>query len=154
MLFSIFDALRIFEALQIFFNKFLLKWEKNEVDFESRIFFEAQNIILFLNLDIPLFFKWSKSQRCFDVAQRCSIQRWNTQRCFSTVERCKFQRWRIQRCFNIDMTLCSIAVSYQPKNNVEPTLKCVLGVLCISSFFSPSVLLKLSKHVKLIIFQN
>ena len=55
MLFSIFDALRIFEALQIFFYKFLLKWEKNEVDFESRIFFEAQNIILFLNLDIPLF---------------------------------------------------------------------------------------------------
>ena len=42
MLFSIFDVLRIFEALQIFFYKFLLKWGKNEEDFESSIFFEAQ----------------------------------------------------------------------------------------------------------------
>ena len=42
MLFSIFDVLRIFEALQIFFYKFLLKWGKNEEDFESNIFFEAQ----------------------------------------------------------------------------------------------------------------
>ena len=41
MLFSIFDVLRIYEALQIFFYKFLLKWGKNE-DFESSIFFEAQ----------------------------------------------------------------------------------------------------------------
>ena len=41
MLFSIFDVLRIYEALSIFFYKFLLKWEKNE-DFESTIFFEAQ----------------------------------------------------------------------------------------------------------------
>ena len=42
LLFSIFDVLRIFEALQIFFYKFLLKWGKNEEDFESSIFFEAQ----------------------------------------------------------------------------------------------------------------
>ena len=42
MLFSIFDILRIFEALQIFFYKFLLKWGKIEEDFESSIFLEAQ----------------------------------------------------------------------------------------------------------------
>ena len=42
LLFSTFDVLRIFEALQIFFYKFLWKWEKNEQEFESRIFFEAQ----------------------------------------------------------------------------------------------------------------
>ena len=42
MLFSIFDVLRIFEALQIFFYKFLLKWGKIEEDFESSIFLEAQ----------------------------------------------------------------------------------------------------------------
>ena len=30
MLFSIFDALRFFEALQMFFDKFLLKWGKND----------------------------------------------------------------------------------------------------------------------------
>ena len=42
MLFSIFDVLRIFEALQIFFYKFLLKWGKIEEDFESSILLEAQ----------------------------------------------------------------------------------------------------------------
>ena len=42
MLFSIFDVLRIFEALQIFFYKFLLKWGKIEEDFESSIYLEAQ----------------------------------------------------------------------------------------------------------------
>ena len=41
MLFSIFDVLRIFEALQILFYKFLLKW-KIEEDFESSIFLESQ----------------------------------------------------------------------------------------------------------------
>ena len=42
LLFSIFDVFRISEALIILFYKFLLKWEKTEVDFESSIFFEAQ----------------------------------------------------------------------------------------------------------------
>ena len=42
MLFSIFDVLRIFEALQILFHKFLLKWGKTEEDFESSIFLEPQ----------------------------------------------------------------------------------------------------------------
>ena len=42
LLFSIFDVLRIFEALQIFFYKFHLKWGKAEEDFESSIFLEAQ----------------------------------------------------------------------------------------------------------------
>ena len=46
LLFSIFDVLRIFEALQKFFNKFLLKWGKNEEDFESSTFFEAQKYYL------------------------------------------------------------------------------------------------------------
>ena len=58
MLFSIFDVLRIFEALQIFFYKFLLKWGKIEEDFESSIFLEAQklkNIILLLNRGLTFF---------------------------------------------------------------------------------------------------
>ena len=42
MLISIFDVLRIFEALQILFYKFLLKWGKIEEDFESSIFLESQ----------------------------------------------------------------------------------------------------------------
>ena len=52
-------------------------------------------------------------------------------------QRCKFQRWRAQRCFNVDLTLCDVATSYQPKNNVEPTSKCLLErllliLVCIS----------------------
>ena len=42
MLFSIFDVLRIFVALQMFFYKALLKWGKNGENVESTIFFEAQ----------------------------------------------------------------------------------------------------------------
>ena len=49
MLFSIFDVLRIFQALQIFFYKFFLKWGKNEEDFESSIFFEGRKYFLFFN---------------------------------------------------------------------------------------------------------
>ena len=41
-MFSIFDVLRIFEALQILFYKFLLKWGKIEEDFESSIFLKSQ----------------------------------------------------------------------------------------------------------------
>ena len=70
--------------------------------------------------------RW-KWQRCFDVVSCCLIQRWNTQRCFNVVECCEFQRWRTQRCFNIDLTLWDVATSYQPKSNVEPTSKCLLG---------------------------
>ena len=40
--FSIFNVLRIFETLEIFFYKSLLKWGKNEKDFEPSILFEAQ----------------------------------------------------------------------------------------------------------------
>ena len=54
MLFSIFDVLRIYEALQIFFYKFLLKWGKNE-DFESSIFFEAQKYYFVFELRLNFF---------------------------------------------------------------------------------------------------
>ena len=33
-----------------------------------------------------------------------------------------------QRCFNVDLTLYDVATSYQPKNNIEPTLKFLLGI--------------------------
>ena len=45
--FSIFDGLRIFEALQMFFYKFLLKWCKNII--------KLKNIILFLNRGLFFF---------------------------------------------------------------------------------------------------
>ena len=60
-----------------------------------------------------------------------NIQKHNVAQC------CKFQRWRTQRCFNFDLTLCDVTASYQPKSNVEPTLKCLQGVqLSTYSLFS------------------
>ena len=55
MLFSIFNVLRIFEALQIFFYKFLLKWGKTEEDFESSIFLEAQKYYFAFELRLECF---------------------------------------------------------------------------------------------------
>ena len=57
MLFGIFDILRIFEVLQIFFYKFLLKWVKIEEDFESSIFLEAQKY--YFAFESRFFFLWS-----------------------------------------------------------------------------------------------
>ena len=116
-----------------------LKMGKNEKNFESNLYFEAQKYYFVFELRLNFFFKWSYSQRCenrrwkwqrcFDVVLRCLIQRWKTQRCFNVVLRCKIQRWRTQRCFNVDLTLCDVATSYQPKKqHVEPTLKCLLGI--------------------------
>ena len=56
MLFSIFDVLRILEALQMFFYKFLLKWGKNEENFESSIFFEAQKYYFVFESRLGFFF--------------------------------------------------------------------------------------------------
>ena len=69
----------------------------------------------------------------FDVVQRCSIQRCIMQRCFIVVQRRKFKRSCIQRYFNVDLTLCNGATTYQPKNNVEPTLKCLLKKMLIET---------------------
>ena len=56
LLFSIFDVLKIFEALQLFFYKFLLKREINEEGFESSIFFEAQTFYCF-KIEVYIFFQ-------------------------------------------------------------------------------------------------
>ena len=56
LLFSIFDVLRIFEALQLFFYKFLLKRGINEEGFESSIFFEAQTFYCF-KIEVYIFFQ-------------------------------------------------------------------------------------------------
>ena len=52
MLFSIFDVLRIFEALQIFFYKFLLKWGKLKKVLSPAYSLKLKNIVLLLNLDL------------------------------------------------------------------------------------------------------
>ena len=140
MLFSIFDVLRIFEALQIFFYKFLLKWGKIEEDFESSIFLEAQKY--YFAFEWRLNFFWN-GYICNVVSTlpnvlKIDVENDNVVSTLSNVvqfnvevhnvmERCNFQRWRTQRFFNVDLTLCYVATSYQPKSNVEPTSKCLLG---------------------------
>ena len=93
----------------ILFYKFFLKWRKNE-DFETL---------------------WKSSLKMITLFRRCSIQLWNIKRGFNVVERSKFQHWRTQHCFNIDLMLCNVATLYQPKNNVEPTLKYLLDRSCL-----------------------
>ena len=137
MLFSIFNILRIFETLPIFFYKFLLKWEKIQKDFESTIFLEAQKYYFAFESRLNFFFKWSYLQRFFDVPQRCENRRWKWQHClrlfnstlkYTTIfQRCKLQGWHTQRCFDVDLTWCNVPTLYQLKSNVEPTLKCLLG---------------------------
>ena len=141
LLFSIFDVLRIFEALQIFFYKFLLKWGKNEEDFESSIFFEAQKYYFVFESRLNFFFQmvifatlfrrcptlWKSTLKMTTLFRRCLTLFNSTLKYTTLFQRCKFQRWRTQRCFNVDLTLCDVATSYQPKNNVEPTSKCLQG---------------------------
>ena len=65
MLFGIFDVLRIFEALQILFYKFLLKWGKIEKDFESSIFLESQKYYFAFESRLICFFFWNDHIRNF-----------------------------------------------------------------------------------------
>ena len=98
---------------------------------------KLKNIILLLNRDF-FFFKWYYSQCCFDVendsvvSTLSNVVQFNVekQRCFKVVQCCKFQLCCTQRYFNVDLTLCYVAMSYQSKNNVDPTLKCLLGNNC------------------------
>ena len=55
MLFSIFNVLRIFEALQIFFYNFLLKWVKMKTILSPVYSLNLKNIILFFNRGLIFF---------------------------------------------------------------------------------------------------
>ena len=100
-----------------------LKWGKNEEKCWVQHILWSSKLLFCFWIDAYIFFQMV----IFATLFRCSVQRWKTQRCFNVVLRCKFQRWQTQRCFNVDLTLCDVAASYQPKNSVEPTLKCLLG---------------------------
>ena len=52
-----------------------LKWGKMKKNIESNIFFEVQKYYFVFESMLMFFFKWSYSQRCFDVAQRCGNPR-------------------------------------------------------------------------------
>ena len=55
LLFSIFNVLRIFEALQILFNKFLLKWGKLKKILRPAYSLNFKSIILLLNRGLIFF---------------------------------------------------------------------------------------------------
>ena len=114
MLFSIFDVLRVFEALQIFFYKFLLKWGKSK-DCESNIFFEAQKYFFVFHLRLNFLFQMVICPTLLNSTA------------FSTLLGVVNYNVDVHNVVNVDLTLCDVATSYQPKNNVEPTLKCLLG---------------------------
>ena len=140
MLFSIFDVLRIFETLQIFFYKFLLKREKSKADVQSRIFFEAQKYDFVLKRGL-IFFQMVILARLF----RRSPTLWKSKLKITTLFRYVQFNVEIHNIastlfgvanFNIDLhnfisTLiwrCVVLRPHiQPKNNVELTLKCLLG---------------------------
>ena len=94
MLFSIFDVLRIYEALKISFYKFLLKWGKNE-HFESTIFFEAQKYYFVYESRLNFFpnghFRNVVSTLPNVVKIDVEVVQFNVE-IYNVVERCKFQR--------------------------------------------------------------
>ena len=73
MLFSTFDVLRFFEAVQMFFYKFLLKWGKNEENCWVQHILWSSKILFCFWIRAYIFFKWSYLQRCFDVANVVKI---------------------------------------------------------------------------------
>ena len=87
MLFSIFDVLRVFKALQIVHYKFLLKWGKVEENFESNIFleslkyyfaFESRLICFFINSHIRNVISTSKcllGRTCDSINYKTNICR-------------------------------------------------------------------------------
>ena len=72
----IYDILKIYAALQIFFYIFhfiLLQNFESIVLNSNNFYMILKNIILCLLRGL-FFSKWSYSKHCFDVAQRCSNQ--------------------------------------------------------------------------------
>ena len=89
------------------------------------------------------FFIWSYSQRCFDAAQlvKIDVKNDNVVSTLSDVVQIIVEIDNVDStlvnvvnanvdvrklCFNVDLTLCDVAASYQPTDNVETTLKCLL----------------------------
>ena len=145
-LFSIFDDLKFSEAQQIFFYKFLLKWGKNEEDFESSIFFEAQKYYFVFESRLNFFFKRSYSQSCFRPCPTLwkSTLKMTTlfRRCLTFFNSTLKYATLFKHCWTLQITKLRYTTlfqrwfdvvrrrdSYQPKNNVEPALECLLRLM-------------------------
>ena len=160
LLFSIFDVLRIFEALQKFFNKFLLKWGKNEADSESSIFFEAQKYYLVFESRLNFFSNGHISNVVWTLPNVVKIDVENGNlfwRCLTLFN--STLKYNVVS-FSVDLTLCDIATSYEPNNNVGfLTLVKFLSVFCVNTliinyyFNSGSQLSNLQDYLLIIILK-
>ena len=152
-----FITFRTFAALQVLLDILLLTWGASE-DYEIVVKTLNSGYSIWINFfvlcrsghfhNVVLMFTYVVKT---DVENKlCLCQRWNTQRWFDVVRRCKFQHWNTQRCFNADRTLSHVATSRQPKDNVETTLKCLLGPYLSWQSTYPN--LKTTRHIKLEFF--
>ena len=74
---------KFFADQQIFFLKWRIKWIRFWV--QCTLWSTKLLLCFWLGANFFFFFKWSYSQRCFDVAQGCENLRWNRQHCFDVV---------------------------------------------------------------------
>ena len=130
MLFSVFDVLRVFEALQMFFYNFLLTWVKNERNFESSIFFEGPKYYFVFESRLNFFSNGQVGNVASTLTNvvKIDVENNNVVSTFSKVVQFNVEKhnvvstfffWRTQRCFNVDLTLCDVATSYQPKKTLN-----------------------------------
>ena len=128
MLFSIFDVLRTFEALQIFFYKMGKNWGRfwvQHIPWSSKILFCFWIETYFFI--IIIFFEMAKFGTLF---RRCPALWKSTFKMTALFRRCiTLLHNFVSTVLNVDvdLTLCDVATSYQPKSKVELTLKCLLG---------------------------
>ena len=138
-----YSVLRVFSWSEItnhFYSSFifLLKWVIKWRCWVQSILYSSKILFCF-----EFFFKWSFSKtllrrwptfwkstfKMTTLFRRCLIlfkSMLKRQGWFDLVQRSKFQRWITQRCFNVDLVLCDIMMSNQPKSNADTTLKCLL----------------------------
>ena len=112
------------------FKWFLFETQKNILMFLGQsLFFNFLQMIMFTTLFRRCSTFRESTLKRTTFLRRCSNQRRNRQRWrwFDVFQCYKFLRWCTQCCFNVNLTLCNVAVSYHPMNNLETTLMCLLG---------------------------
>ena len=116
--------LKMVKKLRKFWVQHILWSSKILFCFLIEAFFFQMVIFATLFRRFPTLWKWTL--KMITLFRRYLTLFNSTLKNIALFQRCKFQRWRTQRCFSVDLTLCDVATWHQPKNNVEPTVKCLL----------------------------